>query len=1067
MLVQALALLILSSLQVAATDFTLVYNHPNNFISNVSSDVAVQLSMGSLGTTVCTGTSITPTASISSNWFSSYYTSKLASNAPGYFFLVLYSQAQNQRPITWVDSSDYTNITNQAYNSQPGFFLNVTAFNSFMSSIGVSPQQSTQRSGYTNSVDGSIFPGSCASAPYCYKADIAFYCKGITNLVSSNSGYNQNISNYLGASSVSFSSITLNTPGIFTFKPTFTLGGCIASGRTYTQMYPPNSAPVENVHLYKNTAFTPVTIDNSSTQTITVKNPFICNLSALSFSPMEMNNSTTYSFNLVIKNNGDSVNITSISLVAGSPFSNFHVTNPPVPPSYTLAAGVQKTFSGVVTAPAAVGLQTLTVQINSVSTALNCSGTTANCNKQASFVINVTAPNVANTIPTNCTLAFDGHSSTFVPVDSAWVNATCRNSANAIVPCRALSWATTAANGTMAPASTTSPPSSSRSELTVNAVSAPQTGATVKAQQGENFSCTLIFNVDGPDYEATILAPGNYAQVQAGTNFTAIVQTKNLGGKANVSTITRFRFNGGIEGFFISPLSQFGIAQNSTNFTCPDTPGLYLLNATADDNYQLNENNEINNYAAIWINCTPSVPVLKPDYISAITAQSTVWVGTSFTVNVTTQNIGQAPATATSTTRLLISGYGGTTSSNFIVPALAVGGSAINITSPSIICPPTPGDIVLNSSADYLGQINESNETNNNDTFTVHCIFEPPTLLPNYVPNITSITSSSMVFVGIPFAASFITKNIGNANATNTSNTRTSFESTIKTFQVAALATNAQQVDSWVFTCLYSGINNLTEHVNYYYNVSESNYTDNEQIQPIACYAAPDSCNLTFVGHNATLFASDSALVQATCFSGSAQTACPSFLWQQTAVGGSMYPTNTNISLLPNSTLSMSSPVTTQLGMKVNVTSTLPGVPLYCELPFNVSNGSAIGPDYIVSAIVPDLPTTGLNQPVHFTVTVTNQGNVNATNVSTSVASYSLGCEPITSSYVLPKIAAQASHVSVNVLACTCRLPGLQSITVTANPTHVQDETNFLNNDLTIQFICQAPPQAIMCSYFI
>ena len=193
--VHTLALIFLFSIQAAATDFTLLYNHPNTFVSNISSDVAVQLSMGSLGTTVCTGTSIAPTASISSNWFSSHYTSKLASNANGYYYLVSYSPAQQpQRPITWTDSSDYTSITNQAYNGQSGYFYTVGDFNAFMSGLGVSHLQSTQRSGYTYSFDGGILPGTCSSAPYCYKADIAFYCKGITNLVSSNAAYNRNLS---------------------------------------------------------------------------------------------------------------------------------------------------------------------------------------------------------------------------------------------------------------------------------------------------------------------------------------------------------------------------------------------------------------------------------------------------------------------------------------------------------------------------------------------------------------------------------------------------------------------------------------------------------------------------------------------------------------------------------------------------------------------------------------------------------------------------------------------------------------------------------------------------------
>ena len=1060
---QLLVLLTLVSLQMAATDFSLVYSHPNGFQSTVASDVGVQLSMGSLNPTVCTGTAITPSASVSSNWYSSYYTSKLASNAPGYSYLVSYTSTQPQRQITWVDSGDYTSITNQQSGGVSGYFLTVGAFTSFMSGLSVSPVQSTLRSAYTDPFGGT-FAGTCSSAPYCYKADTAFYCKGITNLVSSNAAYNRNVPDYLGSSSVSFGSIPLNTPGTYTFKPTFALGGCIASGRTWMQPAGGNPAPVENVHLYKNTAFVPVTIDNAVAQTVTVKNPFSCNavvFSAPVFTPSGTvlpGAQTSFSFTVTNpSSNGEDARVNSVATSGWSPVPS------PAPQPYNVNVpltvpknGVPLTISGNLDAPTTPGTYTFNLVVNFGSAVADCSGSTVSCSPKT-FPVSFTVSPPTN--PVSCTLAFDNHAAAFTPVDSAWVNATCNASNGAAVPCGNLSWTTTAASGSMSPPSTSSPPSPSRSQLTINAVNAPQTGANVKAQHA-NFSCTVLFNVAAPDYLSTITAP---AQAQVSTNFTVYVETKNLGAASNTSSITRLLFNGAAKNFNIAPLAQ-GAVLNSANFTCPSAHGMYLINSTADATGAIAETSETNNFDSQWINCTIAPPTLLPDYVSSISAQASVPVGTSFAINVTTTNIGQAPSGNASKTRLLLTGCGGSTSFTFSVPALGMGGSALNTTSPPVNCPATPCTLVLGSSADYFSQVIESNETNNNGTFTVNCVLAQPTLLPNYVPG---ITAPSVAFIGFPFAASFITKNAGTANAANISTTRTSFESTVKTFQVAPLAVNAQQADSWAFTCLHLGTANLVQAVDNTSAIGESSEIDNVETKPIDCNTPPTSCNLSFVGHNSTVYASDSALVRATCFAGASQTACPPFLWQQTAVGGSMSPTNTNASMLPNSTLLTSGSVATQLGMKVTATSTSPSLDISCELPFNMSDGSPIGPDYIIPSITPDHASTALGQVVHFTVNVKNIGNVDAVNGSTSVAAFSSGCTPSATQYSLPPL--KVSQVDINSdLACTCNSAGLQNITVTANPApHAQWETNFNNNGGTHSFICQPPFQVITCSYFV
>ena len=984
----------------------------------------------------CVGTSVTPTLQVQTDWYSSVYDAKLKSNANLVSCLTSSSAVNQNQAISWLSLSSYACAFGP---STPTYFSTYAAFVSFMSGCGISnPLESIEKSNYYDT-GGSVYPGF-------FKAGIGAYCNGTVS-VNSTGSYNFGPVQYTGSAPV-LPSLTSGSPADITLQAKFNTNSCGATSHAYVT----STCGGDSVYKHVNTT-APNFIALGAAKTIHFRNPFVCNLAALTFSPTSMNNSTTYSFNLVIKNNGDSVNITSIALVAGSPFSNFQVTNPPVPPSFTLGAGAQQTFIGSVKAPATVGMQTLTVLISSVSTAPSCNGTTANCNLQASFAINVTAPsNPANNTPKNCTLAFESHTSTFTPVDSAWVNATCRNSTTAVVPCGTLSWSTTAASGSMSPTPTTLP---SRSQLTVNAVSAPQANAGVLAQQGANFSCTILLNVTAPDYIPLLSAP---ASVQVNTQFTATVTTKNIGAAANITTFTKLQFRSLTQPFSVAPLGQQGTQNNSFNFTCPATPALYELNATVDYTGLLTEGSENNNFATQMVNCTAAPPVIKPDYTSHINVPPTATVGTSFSVGVVTTNIGNGAANASSTTRLKISNQA--TPYNFGVRALAANGDSVTNTT-TATCPSTPGYIYINASADFFNQINESNETNNNDTVAVNCVL--PGNMPNYVPKITA----PVVFINIPFIANFSTKNIGNAPGTVPSVTRVTFPGTVKDFSVIALPVNGEQNDSWDFVCTSpSAIMNETVD---FYNVINESDENNTELKTISCNAVPDSCNLSFVGHSSTLLPYDSATVQATCYNGGVQTACPPFLWQQNAIGGSMNPANTIASWLPNSTLATFMAPSPQIGMKVNATSTLSGAPLYCELLFTVSDGTPIGPDYVVTSILPDHSPTGIGQVVQFTVTVLNQGNVNATNDSTSTATYSPGCEVITNrdSYFLPHIDAQASDISVNELACTCRVSGTQNITVTANPTHVQNETDFTNNARTQTFICQVAVQPITCAYFV
>jgi uncharacterized repeat protein (TIGR01451 family) len=1029
-------------------------------LTYLDSDVVATPSVSSSATTACTGSPVTLTYSAISDWNTASLQGGTENGATLVTQLSSAPTPTYNYDIRWVNASQSNSLyyAQSPSSAEPRKFKWASAtgdeWTPFLAGIGISsyPEYSVGVKYKAPNPPGGWFNGGAN-----YLAYSALFCHAKAQIQVSNGG---------PSFSPDFNGSSFTTSPIYLSQGSHTVASQLAVQRCMPTIKNTGTYSTKTVRILISDSFTPSFTGN--TFTVTIKNPFSCNavvFSAPVFTPSgTVAPGTQLSFSFTVTNpstNGEDARVNSVATSSWSPQPTpqpqpYNVNVPLVVPKN----GVPVTVSGKLDAPTVPGSYTFNLVVNYGSAVADCTGSPISCPPKV-FPISFTVSPPTN--PVSCTLLLQGgHGTTFTAPDSANVAATCRASDNTAVPCGALSWSTTATAGTVNPAATNTPPDPSQTLISFTAVNAFQNNALVKAQQGSNFTCNLSFNVAGPDYTSTLTSPSNYAQYQAGASFNATVQTKNIGAATATSTTTRSIFNNGApQNFNVPGLGQQQSVSSNASFTCPPVAGLYKLNSTADATFLLTESNENNNYDEIWINCTNAAPALRPDYISIISAPSSVLVGTAFAINVTTRNIGPAPAAIFSKTRLLISGYGSSSIFLYNIPPLAAnGGSAINATS--VNCPPTPGDLVLNSSADYFSQINESNELNNNDTFTVHCSL--PGNQPNYVPN---ITAPSIAFIGIPFSASFATKNIGTADATSLSTTRATFQSTVKDFIVSPpLVVNAQQVDSWAFTCSGNGTQSLVERVDHFSNISESNENDNTQTWPIACYTAPDRCSLAFVNHNATFFSPDSALVRATCFAGAAQTACPPFLWQQTAAGGSMNPTNTNISLLPNSTLSLSGILPTQLGRKVSATSTN-ALDVYCELPFSVSDGSPIGPDYIVPSVIPDHPTTGIGQTVHFTVTVTNRGNVNATNDSTSTAAYSPGCEIVTDSYFLPHIDALASHISSNVLACTCRTSGLQNITVSANPTHAQWETDFNNNAGVSTFICQAPFQAITCSYFV
>ena len=532
----------------------------------------------------CTGSTYSPSLSLSTAYVVPAYEGHLANDVlVGSYSscLVPYTTLSPNQPINWVTNSQYASL------AATNWYSSSAAFQSVVPGM----LQSDERSQYMNPLTGQPF---VVGGDNRFDARIGLFCTASVELVSStNPSFNQMVASQYTGQALTVPSLTLpSSPSTVQIAQRVNVTHCIASGRTVLN---PSCSSYETVWMYHSSAF-PVST-TSAPISISVQNPFACNLAATVFSPMAMNNSTTYSFSLTVKNNGDSVNVNSISIVQPSGFSALSITSPALPT--TIAAGATQVFSGSVKAPAAIGMQTLTVQISSVSSLPNCTGSTANCNLVASFAINITNSSTSGT-PASCSLALDGHGANFIPQDGTDVIATCLSGSGATVPCGTLGWSTTATGGTMSPTSTVSPPQASLSNFNINAVSAPQSSAIVKAQ-GAGFSCTTPISITGPDYTPVISAP---ASVQVGTPFTATVATKNIAGAANRSTVTIIRFRSLSQNFNVGALASQDEQDDSFNSTCPLLAGLYEINATVDSTGQLTEGNEGNNFATQMINCT-------------------------------------------------------------------------------------------------------------------------------------------------------------------------------------------------------------------------------------------------------------------------------------------------------------------------------------------------------------------------------------------------------------------------------------------------------------------------------
>lgn len=210
---------------------------------------------------------------------------------------------------------------------------------------------------------------------------------------------------------------------------------------------------------------------------------------------------------------------------------------------------------------------------------------------------------------------------------------------------------------------------------------------------------------------ASTLHPGERANI--------VVKTKNIGRTATTigskteiiqslpgkTPVTSYEEKAG--------LSVGAESSNTYSYSCT-TAGDFNIKVKVDYNNAINESKENDNEANNNVKC------LGPDYVTEIEAPATANLGQMFPISVITKNIGYSNALINSKTYLKWSTVGNSGQEwQETVNPLAVNGS--NTITKNITCQ-SLGTITVNSKADYLSDITENNEDNNQNNKTVNCL---------------------------------------------------------------------------------------------------------------------------------------------------------------------------------------------------------------------------------------------------------------------------------------------------------------------------------------------------------
>jgi len=512
-------------------NFTLAANPARHIYTDVVASPTINVNQ-----IYCTGSMLTNPINIPPpSWYSAVYSAKLTNSIAGYAnqqTCPIASQTSNLNvPVGWLSPTGYSQLASY---QDINYISNQLSQN--IISLGPVPSDILieQKSQLMNV---SSLPITVGGNQY-FRADVGVFCKGSTWLASSNPAYTTAPVNYLGANP-SFN-LNLNVPGNHILVSNLNVTGCIAA--VQIPLVGPCASNTNFGYLYRNISAFPHTF-SSSPVTITVQNPFVCQLSSNggTYTPSPASPSGTVNFSFSLANGGNLplvIQQSGISLAAGSQFSSLSI-NPPFPK--TIPAGNSITISGTAVAPAAQGSYQLNLSIASQTQTPNCTGQIAQCNAASLFVVNV---NVVPPHPDACVIfAQQGQTNNILPGSSRLLAANCTSGGNPI-NCPALNWAQNAQGGSLSQVQTPAGASPNSTLSIASTAPFPQPGKSVTVSHtGANpFSCNWPFSVATPPHpDSCTLTRANDGQnnnLVPGEQYPLIAQCRYQGAPYNCPNLT-------------------------------------------------------------------------------------------------------------------------------------------------------------------------------------------------------------------------------------------------------------------------------------------------------------------------------------------------------------------------------------------------------------------------------------------------------------------------------------------------------------------------------------------------
>lgn len=509
-----------------AENFNTNYVGDNRF--QISTDISVIPSISSPSLTYCTGTQITLSASISSNWKHSALSGtslSVLNNNPGVFN----GRASTDHVLPFISPASYEdNIGGRNINDIPNW-------NAF---VQMASNQGAQVNLYDEALSYIQPSYDCSNDQRKCNAQVAAICKAPISLVEYNAQGNAirttALTDYAGSGNGNINLAGHNQ---------------IASGnqpatRYFRLMLDKTCATIVKhqgfYDIYKEGHHSPV-YSSAQPLTITVQNPYACNLPSSNpqvSSPVAPRATVSANFTLSnpARNNIPSRNLTisGIEPSQNSPFSNFQIISPR--PPFDLAPGSSVRINTTSTAPQNAGNYPLNIVITYATKEADCSASAVQCSAPTQLSAQVV---VQQNRQYSCTLA---------PASATITNnarypfvATCRNSQGAEENCPILDWRTNA--GALSSAQTPAqqnPQQKPSSTLTVNN---PQ-GNFVRANgtvDNNPFSCDATLRAETV---SCTLSPAN-ARIINNSAYRFTASCINSAGAATDCPILDWRTNAG------------------------------------------------------------------------------------------------------------------------------------------------------------------------------------------------------------------------------------------------------------------------------------------------------------------------------------------------------------------------------------------------------------------------------------------------------------------------------------------------------------------------------------------